>query len=381
MVHGRAHDTQSTGSSSPRIRRLGARVPLLIGVMALVLALLPAAGASAKVPKGFFAIAEGTPANELDLQQMHDIKVKTMRLNLLWRTVEPQKGVYHWPDARVAALARNGISPFFTLYSAPKWAVHSNYLGAAPLKGKAKRAWKKFVKKAVERYKRGGEFWRTHPDVPKKPVKAWQIWNEPNLPKYFAKAGTSNLRQVPHAPKAYGKFVKTTDKAIHKADKRAKVILAGLSGNPKKKKMAPEKFLKKFFKVKKVEKHFDAAALHPYAPKIKKYTKRISKVRKALKKGGAKKKKLWLTEVGWGSANDKYSLNKGLAGQAKILKKSFKVTLKKRKKWKIERLYWFDWRDPAAQAPTVCSFCASAGLLKHDRTPKPAYKKFKRFTK
>jgi hypothetical protein len=379
MVHGRANDAQST--RPPRIRRLGARVPLLIGLIALVLALLPAAGASAKTPKGFFAIAEGTRADEPDLRQMHDIKVKTMRLNLLWRAVEPQKGVYHWPDARVAALARNGISPFFTLYSAPRWAVHSSFLGAAPLKGEAKRAWKTFVKKAVKRYKRGGEFWRTHPDLPQKPVKAWQIWNEPNLPKYFAKAGTSNLRQVPHAPKAYGKFVKTTGKAINKADKRAKVILAGLSGNPKKKKMAPEKFLKKFLKVNKVEKQFDAAALHPYAPKIKKYTKRISQVRKALKKGGAKKKKLWLTEVGWGSANDKYSLNKGLAGQATMLKKSFKVTLKKRKKWKIERLYWFDWRDPAGQAPTVCSFCGSAGLLKHDRSPKPAYKKFKRFTR
>src|SRR5215207_11724123 len=263
MVHGRAHDTQSTGSSSPRIRRLGARVPLLIGVMALVLALLPAAGASAKVPKGLFAIAEGTPANELDLQQMHDIKVKTMRLNLLWRTVEPQKGVYHWPDARVAALARNGISPFFTLYSAPKWAVHSNYLGAAPLKGKAKRAWKKFVKKAVERYKRGGEFWRTHPDVPKKPVKAWQIWNEPNLPKYFARKGSSPLKLVKNAPKKYAKLVKAADKGMNKADKKAKLILAGLSGNPKGtgSKYLPHKFMKKFLKARKIKKHFNAAAL------------------------------------------------------------------------------------------------------------------------
>jgi hypothetical protein len=354
---------------------------MLLGLIALMIALLPAT-ATAKVPKNFVAITQGGALTEHDLDQMQNIKVKSMRLNLNWRNIEPQKGQFNWPDASVAALARNGITPVFTVYSAPKWVTHSNLQGAAPLKGEAKRAWQTFLKDAVKRYKSGGTFWRQNPNVPKKPVKTWQIWNEPNLPKYFAQAGKSQLTQVKGAPKAYGKFVKTSDEAIHKADRHAKVILAGLSGNPKKKKMAPQKFLKKFFTVKKVEKHFDAAALHPYAPNISQFKERISKVRKAMKNGGAKKKDLWLTEVGWGSAShDKFALTKGIAGQANLLKKSFKASLKKRKKWKIDRIFWFDWRDPAANAPVACSFCPSAGLLKHDGTPKPAFKEFKHFSK
>ena len=358
-----------------------ARVPMLLGLIALTVALFPAAAMGANVPKNFVGISEGGTVEEQDLQQMHDIKVKSMKVNLYWRSVEPQKGQFHWPDARIAELARNGITPVFTVWSSPKWATHSIFPGAAPLKGDAKRAWQTFLQEAVKRYKPGGEFWRQNPSLPKKPAKSWQIWNEPNLPKYFAQSGTSHLKLVKNAPKAYGKFVKVSDKAIHKADKHAKVVLAGLSGNPKKEKLAPQKFLKKFFKVRKVEKHFDAAALHPYAPSISEFKQRISKFRKAMKKGGAKKKALWLTEVGWGSAShDKFSLTKGLAGQARMLKKSFKASLKK-KEWRIDRVFWFDWRDPPASTPDICSFCPSSGLLKHDRTPKPAYKEFKRFSK
>jgi hypothetical protein len=291
-------------------------------------------------------------------------------------------GVFHWPDARIAALARNRISAVPFVWASPHWASHSSHIGVPPLKGEAKRAWQSFLKKAVKRYKPGGQFWREHPDLPKKPIKAWQIWNEPNLPKYFAKSGRPGIKQVKNTPKAYAKFVKKSDEAIHKSDKHAKVVLAGLSGNPKKKKMEPQRFLKKFLKVRKVEKHFDAAALHPYAEKIRDFKKRVSKARKALKKGGAKKKELWLTEVGWGSdSHDKFPLTKGPAGQAKMLKKSYKVSLKKRKKWKIDRVFWFDWRDPPSSAPVGCTFCKSAGLLRHDRTPKPAYKKFKRLSK
>jgi hypothetical protein len=104
-------------------------------------------------------------------------------------------------------------------------------------------------------------------------------------------------------------------------------------------------------------------------------------MRKVLKKEGAKKKGIWLTEVGWGSGPpEKRGLNKGVNGQARMLKKSFKFTVKKRKKWNIERVYWFDWRDYRVQGRPICGFCPYAGLMKIDRTRKPALKQFKKFT-
>jgi hypothetical protein len=381
MIHRPAH--ADTAWTSPRSPRRGGRPLLLLALAALAVALLPVAAAQARVPKVFFGIDQGGFVTEPDYRQMQDIKVRTMRIAINWRRAEPHRGNFAWGevDNKVAALARNGIAPAMFIFGAPKWATGSSNQGVPPLKGAALRNWKAFLKKAVKRYKKGGQFWRGRPGLPVKAAKSWQIWNEPNLPQYFAKAGPYPPQLVPHAAKAYAKFVKASDKAISRADKHAKVVLAGLSGNAKKRKQAPNKFIKKFLKVNKITKHFDAAALHPYASKVNKYESRISKFRKALNRGGAKRKPIWLTEVGWGSANNGQRLNKGLAGQAKLLNKSFTVTLKKRKQWKIDRLYWFDWRDPVPGAPDTCNFCPTAGLLRYDGTSKPSYKKFKRFTR
>jgi hypothetical protein len=225
----------------------------------------------------------------------------------------------------------------------------------------------------------GGKFWKEHPGLPRTPAKSWQIWNEPNLPKYFVQSGSQDSRQVRHAPKAYARFVKASSKAVHHADKHAKVVLAGLSGNALTERMDPPRFIRKFLKVKRITRWFNAAALHPYAPTFRDYRSRISQFRKALNRGGAKRKKIWLTEVGWGSADNGQRLNKGIEGQAKLLSRSFKVTLKKRKRWRIQRLFWFDWRDPPEGAPQACSFCSSAGLLERNGEPKPAWSAYKSF--
>jgi hypothetical protein len=94
--------------------------------------------------------------------------------------------------------------------------------------------------------------------------------------------------------------------------------------------LLPWKFLKRFLKVRGVEKHFTAAALHPYAPTVAKFKRLLKRTRSALKKGGAKKKDMWLTEVGWGSRKGKFSLTKGTRGQARMLRKSFRFVVRKR---------------------------------------------------
>ena len=56
---------------------------------------------------------------------------------------------------------------------------------------------------------------------------------------------------------------------------------------------------------------------------------------------------LWLTELAWGSAPpDQFGINKGLAGQERLLRDSFKLILKTASAWNVQRLFWFLWRDP-----------------------------------
>jgi hypothetical protein len=382
MFHASAHD-DSAQALSGTVRR-GGFIAVLLSLALLLAALAPVSSAGAKkVPKSFFGLAQGGAADAKDYKKMGDIKVRTFRLSVIWRAVEPRQGVFNWSriDGQVGALANNGITPVVRIWGAPAWATGGGNAGVPPLKGEAVHAWKTFLKAAVERYKRGGQYWTEHPGVPQKPVEAWQIWNEPNLPKYFSKPGTSPPKPVPNTAKSYAKLVKSSDKAIQRVDKHGKVILAGLSSEAKKKKLEPNKFIKKFLKTTRITKRFDAAALHPYAKKISKYKSRISKFRKVMNKGGANRKEIWLTEVGWGSARDHRGLNKGRAGQAKLLKKSFKVTIEQRKKWKVDKVFWFDWRDPDKAQAVGCTFCGSAGLLANNRARKPAYRKFKHFAK
>jgi hypothetical protein len=99
-----------------------------------------------------------------------------------------------------------------------------------------------------------------------------------------------------------------------------------------------------------------------------------------MNKNGGRATPLWLTELGWGSGRpDRFGLSKGPVGQARLLTASFKLILNRRKAWNVQRLFWFDWRDPSSADVGKCSFCATAGLLNYDRTRKPAYFAFRRF--
>jgi hypothetical protein len=67
----------------------------------------------------------------------------------------------------------------------------------APIDSAADRqAWRDFLKAAVARYGPGGSYWasRYHQQygagATSLPVQSWQIWNEPNLKKYFSAGQT-----------------------------------------------------------------------------------------------------------------------------------------------------------------------------------------------
>jgi hypothetical protein len=200
------------------------------------------------------------------------------------------------------------------------------------------------------------------------PIRSWQIWNEPNL-KIFFKPKVS--------PRKYGKLVRISHSAIKHEDHGAKVLLAGMPGFGD---FFAWRFLDALYHVHGIKHDFDAVALHPYSPNVHQLRQELSRMREVMKQHGDAHTPLWITEIGFGSAHPDGSLSKGLKGQKRALVKSFKALLRARHKWHIERAFWFDWRDPPKSAPrSNCKFCPSAGLLKHNGHPKPAWHAFKRF--
>jgi hypothetical protein len=366
----------TTSSRRPVSERRSSRRVLLALVAALaILVPLVAASTASAAPRGFFGVIPWLSFDNRDYPLLKSAKVKNTRTPFFWPAIEPNRGEFNWraTDQFVgrAALFRVRVLPF--LNGSPSWVAKDPR--QPPLRSKrAKKAWKRFVKKVVKRYGRHGKFWRKHPEIPKVPITAFQIWNEMNNRKYFE----------PRArPRKYAKLVRLARKAAKSKDRRAKIVLGGMDKDPDPRgSMKVTKYLRKYYKVKGAKRSFDALAVHPYTPSFKELKGQIRLMHRIMRRHHDRDE-LWITEIGWGSErpSKRKPLAKGVKGQKEMLRKSFRMILSHRKEWRIKRTYWFLWRDPAPNAPVNCSFCPSAGLFTYGFEPKPSFRVFKRFSR
>jgi len=372
------------------LRRASPRTAITLGAALAALFLAgcgsPSPSHEPSVPKAFFGVDPGVPPDAPDLSQMTDAGVETVRIGLGWSTVQPQPGAFSWApiDARVSGLAANGIGFLPVLASTPAWVTTP--ATTPPLDSRqARDGWTQFLQAAVERYGPDGSFWTPDSDggpspfhalckcdVDPTPITAWQVWNEPSLTHYFASSSPVE---------SYAELLRISHDAITSVDPQAQIVLAGVPGFAKDGRLTAWKFLDKLFRVPGTTEDFDVAALHPYSRNIDQLTLEINKVRAAMKENAQGGKPLWITELGWGSdPPDHFGFNKGTSGQEQLLKQAYSLLLRKRAAWDLDRVYWFEWRDPPADQEVGCSFCSSAGLLQNDRQPKPAYHAFTRFS-
>jgi len=315
-----------------------------------------------------------------DLDRMQGGNVGTVAWPLYWPHVEPTNGVFDWsvPDRIIGSFASRGIRVVPVLSSSPSYAARTP---ATPPLGSAaaRQDWKQFLRAAVERYGHGGDYWAGgllspyHLDfgftAPSQPISAWQIWNEPNLPKFFA--SPSPVRQ-------YAKLLHISHDPILGVDPRASVVLAGLPGFDGIR-LPSWRFLNRLYGIPGTRNDFEVAAAHPYGAGLAEISGQMERLRKTMKRHHDRQTQIWITELGFGSARPNGRLDKGLRGQKRALKRSFELILRKRRRWNVGLLTWFEWRDPPPHT-VGCSFCRSAGLFRHNREPKPSWRAYKHFT-
>jgi hypothetical protein len=349
------------------------RIPLVLAVTCAALA-LPAA-AAAFVRSEFYGISQTATLDDQDMQGMRAARVRADRFLLNWGAIEPRQGVFTWgsTDRFIGRLSSQGIRAFPSVWGNPPWLAGSS--STPPVGGtKAQQRWRNFLKALVGRYGPHGTYWTTHyherfgASALELPVTSWQIWNEPNLKKYFA----------PYpSPGQYARLLQISYPSIKSIHPAAQVSLAGMPGFAD---VTAWDFLKKLYSYPGIKGYFDAVALHPYSPGINTVKSAIQRVRTVMNGHGDAATPLWISEIAWGSAPpDQIGINKGPTGQAKLLRRAFKLILANRAAWKVEHLFWYHWRDPRVSQAS-CSFCASAGLLKFNRTAKPSLSAFKSFT-
>jgi hypothetical protein len=341
------------------------------------LLLVPGA-AVAKVPGGFYGLAPSTVLNSSEFQLAHSGGVRTVRPLFGWTDIEPTQNNFSWSqtDAEMANAAANGIDLVPNLFLTPTWATGCN-TGAecyyiAPLGGQKQADWTNFLTQVVHRYGPSGTFWSDPSNVlvPYRPIRSWIIWNEEGSRGYFKPQAS---------PALYAQLLQISSNAIKAVEPGAQIVLGGLAGGAQVARNAgsftPKKFLTQLYQEPGVKNYFDVVSLHPYSATIKEFKNEITKDR-AVIKAHDRKTPLWLTEVGWGSGHSSSHLDKGLQGQARILKSAFKAVLANRTAWKVQKVFWFTWRDVG---PTQCSWCAAAGLFDINLNPKPSWAAYKHF--
>ena len=148
--------------------------------------------------------------------------------------------------------------------------------GHPPLDSAAEsQAWRNFLKAAVARYGPGGTYWATGGKYDQDygtsatplPIQSWQIWNEPNLKKYFSPGSTIHqvAKSTPGCCAISHDTIKSQGSAGHDRARRD----ARANGDVK-----AWKFLNYLYKVTGVKGDFDAAALHPYGSDLERARER-----------------------------------------------------------------------------------------------------------
>lgn len=351
-------------------------------VIAIAVGATAALGAApASAAKVTQAISPQAALGVDDYNLMKRANVDMLRLPFGWDGIQANAGPctaaggacdWSFQDSQIGAAAANGLDVMPIVYgSAP-------FVNTVPQKPPTNNipAWTQFVRSAAERYGPGGVFWqgtyqsRFGATAPVKPVKIWQIWNEQTSFAFF--------KPKPNTKK-YAKILKPAGTAIHQVHKKSTVLLGGVFGETGPKGTPLPKFFKQLYKVKKIDKAFDAVAIHPYAGNPKGLIKQSMAIRKATKKAKDKKAKVWVTELGYTSGKKpkgKPVTKKSQKGQAKALTKAYKALHKKRKKLNLAGIVWFTWQD--VNDPSTCKFCQQAGLVDTSGKPKKAYKAYKK---
>jgi hypothetical protein len=216
-----------------------------------------------------------------------------------------------------------------------------------------------FAAVLVRRYGPDGTFWSENPSVPRMPIRAWQIWNEPNLKAYWPRGPN---------PKQYAKLLKAAAAPIKAADPGAEIVTAGM---PESKVGVPlRKFIPALYKAG-AKKWFDTMAINPYGHTAARVDKNLAAVRKIMR-SYHDKAPIWATEVGWSDTGPGGPQLVGPAGQATQVGNLVRILVRDRRRLNLRGVVYYAWRD----APPYSDkdfWGLHTGLLTLEGQPKPAY--------
>jgi hypothetical protein len=312
------------------------RLALLI--LAVLLLAAPAAHAAKRsVPRGWLGVIADGPltrpgaAMDGEWDLMASSGAESVRTAFYWPAAQPSAtappDLGHYDEVVLAAARRNlPVLPIVT--GTPGWAGMKPGDQTSPPRDD--RSYTGFLRALVARYGPQGSLWAEHQEVPRQPIRAWQIWNEPNLTRYWT--------SQPFA-RPYVKLLRASRRALRAADPGSRTILAGL---PNESWIA----LRSIYRAGG-RGAFDVVALHPYTGRPRNVIRLVEFARREMRRFRDGRLPVWLTELSWPASQGKTGGVQGFItterGQADRLRLALSLLARDRKRLRIGRVIWYTW--------------------------------------
>jgi hypothetical protein len=355
--------------------------------VALLVAAAPAQAAKRTVPQGFYGAIWGDPivdgpmaSREVAWDRMAIAGVESMRALFHWGHAQPTRdGPFAWDriDYIVHNATIRGMRITPTIMYAPNWAKQYPNVAQSPPKRAADFA--AFIAALAERYGPNGSFWSANPSLPKRPIRHWQIWNEPTITDAWWREGP----WVPKEIKRYGALVRASYRAVRKVDKGAKIVNGGLTN-------FAWDHLADLYKHAGIRGYIHVGAVHMFPGKWRNVKVIVQRFRRVLDRNGGRKIPIWVTEMTWPAAKGRTTLpewaqspyyknfvttEKGAASRLKgayalLGNRSFRTSMR------IERVHWFS-AVTSFSGGWLFDYSGLMGLNGTTLSEKPSYDAFR----
>ncbi len=222
--------------------------------------------------------------------------------------------------------------------------------------------WRERVRFYAERYGPEGRFWSENPRLPYRPILAWEVWNEPNLPQFW------DDREAD--PREYARLLRETRSVLRSVDPGARIVSAGLSSR-----YDAASFLNATL-AEVGACGVDAIGIHPYAPSVARAMGHLADARRVADARGADGAPLWITEIGWRVGSRSYSGVPDARAQARRYRGFLAELERRRAELSLGPSFAFSLRDRLS--PETGRVDIATGLLGAGDRPRPAWELWSR---
>lgn len=379
------------------------RAPHIAVLVGLVLATSspPAAAAPRPpvVPPGFVGMnldgrTIASPALDRELGVMAASGVESVRFPVYWADAQPYADAAEIPaadrgrfeavdgvptsfaatDRLVAAAARHRLAPLPVVVQAPRWDRAFPERSFSPPAAPAPYA--RFLAALARRYGTRGSFWARRPDLPRVPVRYWQVWNEENGGVFWQDDDpqvqpSARLRWID----PYLALLRAVRPAVRAADPRAQIVLGGLVGES-------WVSLEDLYRSDPAAgRCFDVAAIHPYTALPGNVGLLLKRSRQVMDRHGDPRKPQAATEFGWPSAAGRtapsFDYATTPAGQARLLGAGLGLLGYFRRELRLRAAFWYVWASTDA-GPSIFDYSGLRRVVGGRFTPKPALRALRR---